>query len=558
MLSRLSIRDVVLIEKLDLDFANGLCVFTGETGAGKSILLDSLALAMGARSDSSLVRHGTKQLSVTAEFSPPFQQELLNLIEEHGLNSDEETLILRRIVSADGKSKAYINDQPVSAALLRQIGDFLVEIHGQFATHGLLNPSTHKSVLDAYGQLGSLSMKCHTAYEEWQKKIREHHTAKEKLAKAQAEEDFLRHAVEELTLFGPTIGEEKELSEKRSLMMNSEKLIEGLRTAREALFDKAVDKSLRQAQRQMESLSRIIEGRFEPIMEALERASNELTEAGSLLENECRKVDLDPREQEQVEERLFALRGLARKHQVEPDALSDLLTDFQNQLNALDKGSEDIIRLAKEEEVYRLNYMKEAKLLSAARQNAAEKLDKAVMKEMAPLKLNKAVFITQIDILPETDWNASGMDKVFFTATTNPGMPAGPISKIASGGELARFMLALKVNLAEAENIPTMVFDEVDTGIGGATATAVGERLARLAHENCQVLVITHSPQVAAFGAHHFNVSKGESGGKVTTWVSELINKDRCEEIARMLSGASITDTSRAAAEELLKRAGAS
>lgn len=555
MLSRLSVRDVVLIEKLDLDFAGGLCVFTGETGAGKSILLDSLALATGARSDAALVRRGCKQLSVTAEFSLPDGHEVFKMLDEHEIEHESgEPLVLRRIVTADGKSKAFVNDQSVSAGLLRKIGDLLIEIHGQFATHGLLNPATHKSVLDAYGGLQGRLDACRTAYKNWRAKAEERQKAEERLQKAKDEEDFLRHSVDELVQFAPQPGEDEELSQRRSLMMNSEKLIEGLNTARDALFDRSVDKSLRQAERALESLSRLIEGRFEPIIEALDRAVTELNEAGSMLEEECRKVELDPREQEQVEERLFALRALARKHQTTPDELPGLLSEYQRQLASLDKGAEDLIRLTKEEESCRIAYEDAAKVLSAARKEAAKKLDAAVMKELPPLKLGKASFLSIVEELPQTEWNADGIDKVQFAATTNPGQPAGAINKIASGGELARFMLALKVNLAQAEGIPTLIFDEVDTGIGGATATAVGERLERLAGEECQVLAITHSPQVASFGAHHFKVSKAEDEtGRTLTAVCELTGDARREEIARMLSGASITEASRAAADELLK-----
>lgn len=555
MLSRLSVRDVVLIEKLDLDFAGGLCVFTGETGAGKSILLDSLALATGARSDAALVRRGCKQLSVTAEFSLPDGHEVFKMLDEHEIEHESgEPLVLRRIVTADGKSKAFVNDQSVSAGLLRKIGDLLIEIHGQFATHGLLNPATHKSVLDAYGGLQGRLDACRAAYKNWRAKAEERQKAEERLQKAKDEEDFLRHSVDELVQFAPQPGEDEELSQRRSLMMNSEKLIEGLNTARDALFDRSVDKSLRQAERALESLSRLIEGRFEPIIEALDRAVTELNEAGNMLEEECRKVELDPREQEQVEERLFALRALARKHQTTPDELPGLLSEYQRQLASLDKGAEDLIRLTKEEESCRIAYEDAAKVLSAARKEAAKKLDAAVMKELPPLKLGKASFLSIVEELPQTEWNADGIDKVQFTATTNPGQPAGAINKIASGGELARFMLALKVNLAQAEGIPTLIFDEVDTGIGGATATAVGERLERLAGEDCQVLAITHSPQVASFGAHHFKVSKAEDEtGRTLTAVCELTGDARREEIARMLSGASITEASRAAADELLK-----
>lgn len=555
MLSRLSVRDVVLIEKLDLDFAGGLCVFTGETGAGKSILLDSLALATGARSDAALVRRGCKQLSVTAEFSLPDGHEVFKVLDEHEIEHESgEPLVLRRIVTADGKSKAFVNDQSVSAGLLRKIGDLLIEIHGQFATHGLLNPATHKSVLDAYGSLQGRLDACRAAYKNWQAKAEERQKAEERLQKAKDEEDFLRHSVDELVQFAPQPGEDEELSQRRSLMMNSEKLIEGLNTARDALFDRSVDKSLRQAERALESLSRLIEGRFEPIIEALDRAVTELNEAGNMLEEECRKVELDPREQEQVEERLFALRALARKHQTTPDELPALLSEYQRQLASLDKGAEDLIRLTKEEESCRIAYEDAAKVLSAARKEAAKKLDASVMKELPPLKLGKASFLSIVEELPQTEWNADGIDKVQFAATTNPGQPAGAINKIASGGELARFMLALKVNLAQAEGIPTLIFDEVDTGIGGATATAVGERLERLAGEDCQVLAITHSPQVASFGAHHFKVSKAEDEtGRTLTAVCELTGDARREEIARMLSGASITEASRAAADELLK-----
>ena len=555
MLSRLSVRDVVLIEKLDLDFAGGLCVFTGETGAGKSILLDSLALATGARSDAALVRRGCKQLSVTAEFSLPDGHEVFKVLDEHEIEHESgEPLVLRRIVTADGKSKAFVNDQSVSAGLLRKIGDLLIEIHGQFATHGLLNPATHKSVLDAYGGLQGRLDACRAAYKNWRAKAEERQKAEERLQKAKDEEDFLRHSVDELVQFAPQPGEDEELSQRRSLMMNSEKLIEGLNTARDALFDRSVDKSLRQAERALESLSRLIEGRFEPIIEALDRAVTELNEAGNMLEEECRKVELDPREQEQVEERLFALRALARKHQTTPDELPGLLSEYQRQLASLDKGAEDLIRLTKEEESCRIAYEDAAKVLSAARKEAAKKLDAAVMKELPPLKLGKASFLSIVEELPQTEWNADGIDKVQFAATTNPGQPAGAINKIASGGELARFMLALKVNLAQAEGIPTLIFDEVDTGVGGATATAVGERLERLAGEDCQVLAITHSPQVASFGAHHFKVSKAEDEtGRTLTAVCELTGDARREEIARMLSGASITEASRAAADELLK-----
>lgn len=552
MLIRLSIRDVVLIEKLDLDFAGGLCAFTGETGAGKSILLDSLALAMGARSDSGLVRRGAKQLSVSAEFSPVLP-EIKALLDEQAIDCDDDSLFLRRVVSADGKSRAFINDQPVSAALLRQVGDFLVEIHGQFATHGLLNLATHRGILDAYGRLESLTAACAAAFDAWQSKTAELQAAQDAFAKAQAEEDFIRHSAEELSAFAPREGEEKELADRRALMMNGEKLAEGLNTVRQALSGEEIDRALRTAQRQLENLSRLTDGKYDAIIDTLARAENELNEAAAAVETECGQIEFDPREQEQVEDRLYALRSLARKHQTEPDALPALLSDFESKLSALDKGGNDLIALEKAVEQARVAYLTAARTLSEARKQTAGKLDAAVKAELPPLKLEKAVFKTQIDTLPESLWGADGLDKVVFTASTNTGTDAAPINKIASGGELARFMLALKVNLATSENIPTLVFDEVDSAIGGATASAVGERLARLARENCQVLVITHSPQVASFGTHHFRVEKDDMDGKTVTNVRELTDSERREEIARMLSGAEITDASRAAAVELLK-----
>ena len=555
MLSRLSIRDVVLIEKLDLDFAGGLCAFTGETGAGKSILLDSLALATGARADSSLVRHGAKQLSVSAEFVIAGDSPVFAILDEAGVDIEKgEPLVLRRVVSADGKSRAFVNDQSVGAAMMRRIGEELVEIHGQFATHGLLNAATHGNVLDSYGGTAGLKAETAALYRAWQDKIHEKEAARAELEKARAEEDFLRHSVDELSRFNPQAGEEKELSDRRAMMMNAEKIAEGLTQARDALVDESLDRALRLAQRQLESLSKYGEGRFDAVIESLDRVMVELNEDAAALETFCGDLDFDPLAQEAVEERLFGLRALARKHQVDADALPDLSADFERRLNNLDKGGEDLIRFEKEAEDLRLRYMESAQKLSAARVGAAQKLDNAVARELPPLKLDKAVFKTRIDRLPESMWTAGGIDKIEFVASTNAGVPLAPIAKIASGGELARFMLALKVNLAAAEKIPTLIFDEVDAAIGGATATAVGERLARLASDGCQVLTVTHSPQVASFGAHHFRVRKAEvETGKVLTSVDKLTDAERREEIARMLAGSRVTDASRAAADELLK-----
>lgn len=553
MLTRLSVRDVVLIEKLDLDFAGGFCAFTGETGAGKSILLDSLALAIGARSDSGLVRHGAEKLSVTAEFYP-VPSDIETLLDEQDIKpEDGEALILRRVVSADGRSKAFVNDRAVSASLLKQIGERLVEIHGQFATHGLLNPAAHRDILDAYGRLDELAGQCRKAYSDWQDKIAARQKAEEILQKARADEDFLRSAVAELKTFAPQSGEEDALAQKRALMMNGERLAESLNGALEALRSDELDRAVRTARRQTENAARLVENRYDGILTALDQANEALNEAANALETECAEVDFDPREQEAVEERLYGLRSLARKYQTSPNDLPALADEFSDRLAALDRGGTDAVSLAKEEEKARLTYLTAARALSDGRKKAAAALDAAVKNELAPLKLEKATFSTQIDTLPESLWSADGFDKVCFTASTNAGVPPAPLNKIASGGELARFMLALKVNLAEAEKIPTLVFDEVDSAVGGATASAIGERLARLAREGCQVLAITHSPQVASFARNHFRVRKGETDGKTVTETVLLSAAESAEEIARMLSGAAVTDASRAAARELLK-----
>lgn len=553
MLTKLSVKDVVLIEKCDLDFADGLCVFTGETGAGKSILLDSLSLVLGARSDTGLIRSGAKQLSVTAEFFP-ISQSVQNILSEASIDFDlSEPLYLRRQVTTDGKSKAYINDQPVSAGLLRQIGEELVEIHGQFATHRLLNPATHRSILDNYGQLSSLTDKTKTDYQYWKSKKNELSQCIEQIEQAKKEEDFLRHSVEELSAFKPQVGEETALQDRRTLMMNSEKIAENLNISRQALSNEEISHSLRIAQRQLSNLVQLSD-KYNEIIDLIDQAMTNLSEAENMIEIQAQGIDFNPAEQEQIEERLYALHALLRKHQVSADDLPSLLEDFQLKLKNLDQSEHNVSKLEKEVEQAKQEYVKSATQLSMERHKVASKLDCAVKNELAPLKLGSATFTTKIEKTNEENWSEYGFDKVEFTASTNAGTPTAPIHKIASGGELARFMLALKVNLATVEQTPTLVFDEVDAAIGGATAFAVGERLARLAKEDCQVLVITHSPQVASFGRHHFRVEKGEvSEEKVLTNVTLLSDENRINEIARMLSGATITESSKLAAIDLLK-----
>ncbi|HTH15464.1 MAG TPA: DNA repair protein RecN [Magnetospirillum sp.] len=553
MLVSLSIRDVVLIEKLDLGFAGGLSVFTGETGAGKSILLDSLSLALGARADSGLVRHGAQQLTVIAEFDPPPFHPARVLLAAQDMDVADTPLLLRRVVTADGRSRAYVNDQPVSVGLLRKVGDELVEIHGQFESHGLLDPGTHLAVLDAFAGSADARRAAKAAWDTWRKAAKARTEAEETLKRARAEEETLRHAFDELKALAPKPGEEAELAASRTMLQHSEKLVEAMNAAMTALRHKGeVEASLRAAQRSLERVADKAEGKLEPVIAALDRAAVEAAEAVGLLEHVSADIDLDPRHLEKVEERLFALRAAARKHLVEVDALAGLKAELERKLMALDGGGDDLAKLAKAEQTTRAAYVEAARALSRLRAEAAKRLDQAVAAELPPLKLDKARFTTGLKSLEEAAWGPDGLDAVEFLVSTNPGSPPAGLGKIASGGELSRFMLALKVVLARTSPTPTIVFDEVDSGIGGAVAAAVGERLARLGAD-LQVLVVTHSPQVAARGRQHYRVAKREvSAGKVLTSVEELPLEARREEIARMLAGETVTDQARAAAESLM------
>ena len=558
MLVSLSIRDVVLITRLDLSFGAGLSVLTGETGAGKSILLDSLGLALGARADSGLVRAGAAKLSVVAQFDVPPTHPALAILAEHDLDgpaaSGAEFLVLRRVVGADGRSRAYVNDQPASVGLLRRLGEALVEVHGQYDAHGLLDPALHGPLLDAQGGLDESLSACRLAWERWRAAARAHASMLRDLEQAQAHEEHVRATLEELEALAPRPGEEAQLAERRAALMHAEKVAEGMTGAFAALTEPAdVDAALRAAQRCLERVADVAGQTVAPIMEGLERAAIEIAEVSAQLERANADIDLDPRHLDQVEERLFALRGLARKHGVTVDDLDGLTVRTRERLAALDASGEDVARLARAEQAAREGYLGAARTLSDARTTAARALDVAVAEELPPLKLDKARFLTHVDGLPERDWGPDGVDRVSFRVATNPGVEPGPIHKIASGGELARFMLALKVVLSRARPIPTLVFDEVDTGIGGATAAAVGDRLARLAR-GVQVLVVTHSPQVAAMGHHHWHVAKvADAAGATITSVAPLDDGQRREEIARMLSGATITAEARAAAETLLR-----
>lgn len=552
MLQSLSIRNVVLIDRLDLDFKPGLSVLTGETGAGKSILLDSLGLVLGNRAETSLIRQGEDKLSVTAVFEVTDENNpLYALCAAYELEADSE-ITIKRSLNRDGKGKIFFNDQPISAKLLKEIGKYLVEVHGQFDNQGLLNPANHRDVLDAYAGYKELLAEVAGKFAAYKTAKTARIEAENDVARARSDEEALRHWVDELEKIAPEAGEEETLGKKRLEMMNAEKIIESLSYAFGALTQRAdVQSALRQAQSAMGRANALVDGKYDEIIGMLDQALIDVNEVVNELEEASRNVSLNQNELENVESRLFALRGLARKHQVTVDELPQVLADFKHRLTTIELGEEGIGRLRRAEEQARLEYVKAANELSARRKAAALRLDGKVMAELPPLKMEKARFVTVVEKLDETGWNEHGFDGVYFTVATNPNSPQGPINKIASGGELARFMLALKVNLAQSSAVSTMIFDEVDAGVGGATAQAVGERLARLA-QDVQVLVVTHSPQVASKGDNHFKVEKNTVDNVTTTSVRELDDIERHEEIARMLAGEKITDEARAAARVLI------
>ncbi|HEV8028027.1 MAG TPA: DNA repair protein RecN [Stellaceae bacterium] len=552
MLLGLTIRDVVLIDRLDLAFHGGLCVLTGETGAGKSILLDALGLAVGVRAESGLVRHAAEQAVVTAEFSLGPRHPARRLLADAGLDATGDTLVLRRVVAADGRSRAFIDDQPASVGLLKQVGETLVEIQGQFEQQGLLDPATHREALDAYGVEAARNVALSAAWRQWRERASARDAAASALAKARADEDYLRHAVAELDALDPVPGEEARLAEERTLRMNREKLGEALESALgELRGERGGEHALHSAQRQLERLKDKAGGRLDAAIAALDRAALEAREAVTQIETASRGLDRDGASLDKIEERLFALKALARKHNVAVAGLPALRAEMTARIAALDDGGAAALRLARQAEEARREYVAAAERVGKERRAAAKKLDAAVMKEFAPLKLEKARFATVLTALEESEWGPSGAERVHFEVATNPGTLLGPLARIASGGELSRFMLALKVVMARTSPVPTLVFDEVDSGIGGAVAAAVGERLHRLGEE-LQVLVVTHSPQVAARGAHHWRVAKQQAQARTLTKVEELSAEERCEEIARMLSGSAVTAEARAAAASLM------
>jgi DNA repair protein RecN (Recombination protein N) len=560
MLARLSIRDIVLIERLDIEFSRGLAVLTGETGAGKSILLDAFALALGGRGDAGLVRHGAEQGQVTATFDVPKGHPACRLLTENGLDDaslqDSCEMILRRVQFADGRTRAFINDQAISVQTLKALGAALVEIHGQHDERALVDASTHRRLLDAFSGLEkdvAALEKLWEARREANKALDEHRAGMERAAR---EADYLRHASDELKQLAPKDGEETNLASRRTTMMQGEKIAADLREAQEAVSgDHSPVASLSAAVRRLERRAANSPALVEPAVRAIDIAINALEEADQHLSAALTAADFDPAELERIEERLFALRAASRKYSTPVDGLAALAAKYAADVALIDAGADQLKKLEEVAVEADKRYAAAATKLSAARLKSAEKLNKAVNAELAPLKLERAKFTTQIESDPASP-GPQGHDRVEFWVQTNPGTRPGPLMKVASGGELSRFLLALKVVLSDRGSAPTLVFDEIDTGVGGAVADAIGARLARLA-DKVQVMAVTHAPQVAARADQHLLISKDalDKGKRVATRVNALAADHRREEIARMLAGAEITAEARAAAERLLKAA---
>lgn len=558
MLSGLSVRNVVLIESLDLTFSHGLSALTGETGAGKSILLDALGMAAGARSDRGLVRVGTDKASTTASFTLSEAHPVWALLNDQDLDGDaSEDLRLRRVVSADGRSRAYVNDQAVGVKILSGIGSLLLEVHGQHDGRGLLDPNTHLGMLDNFGSYASELLAVRTAYKDRRETQKSLDALLERQAKAGDEREFLDLAIAELDRLDPRAGEDETLSEQRRFLQGAEGALSELTAAQDTLgeggeFEERLNRALTGIERVRakfgESESRASKA-LQTAAEGLERALLETNDAREAVGHAAEAFDVEPGKLEEVEERLFALRAAARKYGVGIDALLTKRASFAEELDAIETVEADIAATLKRRDAAKASYDRAAQALTAARKRAATALDKAVATELPPLKMDRAQFVTEISDAPES---SAGTDLIRFTVSTNPGTPLGPLDKIASGGEMARFALAIKVALA-AKTQSVMVFDEVDQGVGGSVATAVGRRLAKLS-ESAQVFVVTHSPQVAASADHQFRIEKTSTGTATNTHVHAISQSEREEEIARMLAGDTITDAARAAARQLMSR----
>ncbi len=551
MLAQLAIRDIVLIERLDIEFASGLSVLTGETGAGKSILLDALSLALGARGDASLVRHGAAQGQVTAVFDVPRNHPARALLAQNAVD-DEGDIILRRVQSADGRTRVFVNDQPASVALMREIGRMLVEIHGQHDERALVDPAAHRDLLDAFGGHVGMVRTVSEAWRLWRDAEQELARHRARVEAAAREADYLRASVEELARLDPQPGEETVLAEERAAMMRAEKTATDIRDAEDVLSGTAsplpqLASLLRRLQRKQAEAP----GLLDQIVQSLDEALISLDAAQAAVSDAIRASEFDPQALERSEERLFALRAAARKFSTPVDDLAQLRDSMAADLADLDAGEERLRRLEEQVVAARETYDRSAEALSVLREAAADNLARVVMAELPALKLERAAFIVE-RVSDRDNRQESGIDQVEFWVRTNPGTRAGPMMKVASGGELSRFLLALKVALADRGSAPTLVFDEIDTGVGGAVADAIGQRLARLARR-VQVLSVTHAPQVAARADTHFLIAKTGNADRVATGVAEIGAAARQEEIARMLAGATITEEARAAAARLLR-----
>ena len=548
MLRGLNIRDMLIIDQLELAFQPGLNVLTGETGAGKSILLDALGFVLGWRGRAELVRQGADQGEVTVWFEVAPDHPVAAVLEDAGIPFEDE-LILRRINTREGRKTAWVNDRRVSGEVLRALSDRLVELHGQHDDRGLLNARGHRPMLDAYGQLDAAVAKTTTTWRALSAARRALDTAQARVAEVKTEEDYLRHAVEELDALGPAPGEEATLDAKRRMMQAAEKIRTDISKAGEALGLQGAEGLINDASRWLQGAADQANGQLDAPLNAIERVMMPLDEAQQGIAVCLDALSFNPAELEDVEERLFAIRGLARKHNVLPDELSAFADDLRTRLSVLDDSADDLQKLAQAVVAAQESYDVIAGKLTQGRAKAAKSLDTAMAAELAPLKMERAVFQTQ---LTPSEPGPEGADDVAFQVATNPGAPAGPLNKIASGGELSRFLLALKVCLTGSKSGLTMIFDEIDRGVGGATADAVGRRLMALAGEG-QVLVVTHSPQVAALGQYHWRVEKHQSAQETTSTVVPLNDDARVDEIARMLSGDVVTEAAKAAALELIR-----
>ncbi|MBQ8751226.1 MAG: DNA repair protein RecN [Alphaproteobacteria bacterium] len=553
MLKSLSIRNVVLIESLDIDFSKGLTVLSGETGAGKSILLDSLGLILGNRGETSLIRTGSDKLSVTGVFEIDKTNNIYNIAKEYDLEIEED-IIIKRIITTEGKNKILFNDQPITLKLLKELSQNLIEIHGQHDNQGLLNQDYHRPILDNYGNYQKEIEETKQAYHLYKKSSKELKQKEEHFNSIKTEEENLIHWVKELEKVSPQKGEEEELKIRRTELMNAEKIIEKLNTAYSNLNGNiSVVEQLTKARNAISRANEIVNGKYQDIEETLENSLYSLNDVISQIENSSNDISLNTNEIDNIETRLFLLRDLAKKHQTDIDLLPEKLEELKKDLNNIQYGEEEIISLRQMVQTLKEDYQKKSQNLSDLRVKIAKNLDKNISKELPPLKMEKARFETSIIKKAEESWDEHGWDDVCFKVSTNPNTPLGALNKIASGGELSRFMLALKVNLAQNSGEETLIFDEIDAGIGGATAEAVGERLSKLA-QNEQVLVVTHSPQVASFSNEHFKVEKNTINNITTTSLTKLTKNGKIEEIARMLSGETITKEARAAAEVLINK----